>query len=204
MGSDEIPLRIAVGPHGHSSTNRRKSAPSGRPLRGEFCIISGGQTGADRAVLDVALKLKIPCGGWCPGDRAAEDGRIADRYPLTALPNAGYRERTRQNVIDRDGTVILSFGSLTGGSKATAGDCGRFKKPCLAIDASITTASEAAILIAVFLLRHRIHMLNVAGPRASGQPRIYAFVVDVLMHLLATRRKKKPRMARMHTNKKMH
>jgi hypothetical protein len=167
-------------------------------------IISGGQTGADRAALDVALILKIPCGGWCPGDREAEDGRIADRYPLMPLANAGYRARTRQNVIDSDGTVILSFGPLTGGSKATAGFARQLKKPHLVIDASITTAREAAILIAVFLLRHRIGVLNIAGPRASGQPGIYAFVVEVLMHLLATRRKKKPRMARMHTNKKMH
>lgn len=169
-----------------------------------FKIISGGQTGADRAALDVALKLKIPCGGWCPANRRAEDGIIADRYPLIPLPNAGYRQRTRQNVRDSDGTVILSFGQLTGGSKATAGDCRRFDKPCLVIDANDTTAGEAAILLAVFLLRHRIHILNVAGPRASGQPGIYAFVSEVLMHLLATKRKKRPRMARMHTHKKMH
>jgi hypothetical protein len=154
-------------------------------------IISGGQTGADRAALDVALKLKIPCGGWCPADRRAEDGIIADRYPLTPLANAGYRERTRQNVRDSDGTVILSFGPLTGGSKATAADCRRFYKPCLIIDAKLTTASEAAILLAVFLLRHRIHTLNVAGPRASRQPAVHDFVELVLLNLLATKRRKK-------------
>jgi hypothetical protein len=154
-------------------------------------IISGGQTGADRAALDVALKLKIPCGGWCPGDRAAEDGTLEQQYPLLPLPNAGYRQRTRQNVIDSDGTVILSFGPLTSGSKATAGFAKRFEKPCLVIDANLTTATEAAILLAVFLLRHRIHTLNVAGPRASGQPGIYAFVTDVLMHLLATGRRRR-------------
>lgn len=152
-------------------------------------IISGGQTGADRAALDVALKLRIPCGGWCPADRRAEDGVIPDRYPLTPLAKAGYRQRTRQNVRDSDGTVILSLGPLTGGSKATACDCRQFGKPCLIIDAKLTTSGEAAILLAVFLLRHRIHTLNVAGPRASGQPGIYAYVVDVLMHLLATKRK---------------
>jgi hypothetical protein len=179
--------------------DRKKSAPAGRPLNGAIKIISGGQTGTDRAALDVALKLKIPCGGWCPSDRRAEDGIIADRYPLKPLPNAGYRQRTRQNVIDSDGTVIISFGPLTGGSKATAADCRRFAKPCLVIDADDTTAGEAAILLAVFLLRHRIHILNVAGPRASGQPGIYAFVSDVLMHLLATKKRRKS-CPRMHTN----
>jgi len=165
-------------------------------------IISGGQTGADRAALDVALKLKIPCGGWCPADRRAEDGIIPDRYPLAPLAKAGYRQRTRKNVRDSNGTIILSFGPLTGGSMATARDCRRFEKPCLIVDAELTTPSEAAILLAVFLLRHRIHALNVAGPRASGQPGIYGFVVEVLMHLLTTKKRRRPRMARMHTNEK--
>jgi hypothetical protein len=164
------------------------------PTDSVFKIVSGGQTGADRAALDAALKLKIPCGGWCPADRRAEDGIIPDRYPLTPLAGAGYRARTRQNVLDSDGTVVLSFGKLTGGLKATAGDCRRLSKPCLVIDAKLTTPSKAAILLAVFLLRHRIHTLNVAGPRASGQPGIYVFVVEVLMHLLASSRSS-PRLA---------
>ena len=154
-------------------------------------LISGGQTGADRAALDVALQLKIPCGGRCPGDRRAEDGILADRYPLSPLPNAGYRQRTRKNVQDSDGTVILSFGPPTGGSKATADDCKRFAKPCLLINANLVTAGEAAILLAVFLLRHRIHTLNVAGPRGSRQPEIYEFVERVLLYLLATRKRKR-------------
>ena len=178
-------LRVAAAPKGHSSSSREKSAPAGRPLNGALKIISGGQTGADRAALDVAIKLKIPCGGWCPADRRAEDGAIADRYPLTPLPSAGYRQRTRQNVIDSDGTVILAFGKLTGGSRTTAGFARQFHKPLLVIDANVTPPRDAAILIAVFLLRHRIHILNIAGPRASGQPGIYAFVWDVLCMLLS-------------------
>jgi len=174
----------------------REPCPWGRPLNAEFKIISGGQTGADRAALDVALKLKIPAGGWCPADRQAEDGTIADRYPLTPLANAGYRQRTRRNVVDSDGTVILSFGKLSGGSVATARDAKQLLKPCLVIDAEQMTTTEAAILLAVFILRHRIHTLNVAGPRASKQPGMYAFVTEVLMKLLATKkRRRKPPMA---------
>lgn len=70
-------------------------------------IISGGQTGADRGALDAALEARVPCGGWCPADRSAEDGSIPDRYPLTPLPVGGYRARTLKNVEDSDGTVIF-------------------------------------------------------------------------------------------------
>jgi hypothetical protein len=188
--------RLAVAPKGPLSnrSHRRTGAPSGRPLNGDFKIISGGQTGADRAALDIALKLKIPCGGWCPADRRAEDGIIADRYPLTPLRGAGYRQRTRKNVQDSDGTVILTFGKLTGGSKATADDCARFAKPCLVIDARKINPRVAAMELAVFILRHHILVLNIAGPRASNQPGIYDFVSEVLTNLLRgpTRRRRKP------------
>jgi hypothetical protein len=154
-----------------------------------FKIISGGQTGADRAALDVALRLKIACGGWCPGDRRAEDGVIPACYPLKPLRGAGYRRRTRQNVIDSDGTVISSFGALTGGSKTTAGFAKLDGKPVLVIDAKINAPTEAAVLLAVFLLKYRIGALNVAGPRASKQTEIYWFVRDALMALFGGKRR---------------
>jgi predicted metal-dependent HD superfamily phosphohydrolase len=159
-----------------------------RPSAGSnLTIISGGQTGADRAALDVALALGVSCGGWCPSDRRAEDGPIAAKYPLTPLPRGGYRQRTRKNVQDSDGTAIFAFGKLTGGSKATAEDCGRFHKPCLVIDAATTTPTDAAVAVAVFLLKHHIAKLNVAGPRASRQPRIYVYVREVLTRLITGR-----------------
>jgi hypothetical protein len=158
-------------------------------------IISGGQTGADRAALDVALELKLPCGGWCPADRRAEDGPIDKRYPLVSLAKGGYRERTRQNVIDSDGTVILSFGALTGGSKLTAGFARQLKKPCLIIDARTATPTEAAVMLAVFLLRHRIQTLNIAGPRGSGQPKIYSYVSQTLKRLLQPQKRKRARIS---------
>jgi hypothetical protein len=178
-----MPSRLAVAPKGYSFGRRRKRASAGRPLNGEFKLVSGGQTGADRAALDVALSLDIPCGGWCPGDRSAEDGPIDSRYPLTPLIGSGYRARTRQNVLDSDGTVILSLGPPTGGSLTTLKFCTNLKKPVIVIDGDLTTAGEAAVLVAVFLLRHRIMTLNVAGPRASKQPGIYLFVAEVLTRL---------------------
>jgi hypothetical protein len=84
-----------------------------------FKIISGGQTGVDRAALDAALALNIPCGGWCPKGRKAEDGPIPERYPLQETSSADYRVRTEKNVTDSDGTLILTRGPVTGGTAYT-------------------------------------------------------------------------------------
>src|SRR5450631_3978490 len=97
-------------------------------------IVSGGQTGVDRGALDAALAAGFPCGGWCPADRRAEDGPIPQRYPLTPLPGAGYRQRTQQNLIDSDGTAILFYGTLSGGTKLTRDSCVREKKPFVVLD----------------------------------------------------------------------
>ncbi len=82
-------------------------------------IISGGQTGADRAALDVAIKLGIPHGGWIPKCRPTENGRLPDKYKLKEMPNKSYPKRTEQNVIDSDGALIITHGKLTGVSKLT-------------------------------------------------------------------------------------
>jgi hypothetical protein len=95
-------------------------------------IVSGGQTGADRAALDWALSRSIESGGWCPKGRKAEDGPIPKRYPLIETPSAGYVQRTEWNVRDTGGTVIFSLGPvLTGGSKKTAEFAVKRNKPCL-------------------------------------------------------------------------
>jgi hypothetical protein len=98
-------------------------------------IVSGGQTGVDRGALDAALRVGFPCGGWVPGDRMTEDGVIPDRYPLMALPKGGYRQRTRLNVVDSDGTAILFYESLSGGTRLTRNLCALLKRPYVLIDA---------------------------------------------------------------------
>ncbi len=160
-------------------------------------ILSGGQTGADRAALDAALAAGVPCGGHCPAGRRAEDGPIPLRYPLVELPTASYPARTRRNVAASDGTVVVAFGPPTGGSRLTVDMARRLGKPCLTVDAELATPGEAAVLVAVFLLRHRVATLNVAGPRASGQPAVYAFVFDMVTRLVrppgqGRRRRKTP------------
>jgi hypothetical protein len=133
-------------------------------------IISGGQTGVDRAALDVALKHGIACGGWCPAGRLDEFGRIPDRYRLSELDHGGFTERTLQNVKDSDGTVIIYPGKLGGGTEQTVRFCVERQRPHQLIEASKISAEDAAKLIINFVRQNRIAVLNVAGPRQSEWP----------------------------------
>ncbi len=151
-------------------------------------IVSGGQTGVDRAALDVALDLGIPCGGWCPDGRVAEDGPLPQRYPLRALPGAGYRQRTRANVADSDATLIVYFEEVEGGTAATLHDCLDLGKPFKLLDGAEIPPRRGARAVARFLRRHRIEVLNVAGPRASKSPRAYRYTRELLTLLLAGQR----------------
>jgi hypothetical protein len=147
-------------------------------------IISGGQTGVDRAALDAALSLGVDCGGWCPEGRLAETGPIPAQYPLRELPGAGYFERTMQNVRDADATVIFYLGELQGGTKATADFCREAGKPLLILEGHPGSAAEAARKIAEFVRAHTIEILNVAGPRASQWPAGYDYARETLLLFL--------------------
>jgi hypothetical protein len=143
-------------------------------------IISGGQTGVDRAALDVALKHSIDCGGWCPAGRLDEIGRIPDRYPLKELEHGGFTERTLQNVKDSDGTVIMYSVQLSGGTEQTVGFCVEQERPHQLIDASKISTEKAAASIADFVREHTIDILNVAGPRQSEWTEGYDYAFRVL------------------------
>jgi hypothetical protein len=148
-------------------------------------IVSGGQSGVDRAALDAALALGVNAGGWCPEGRLAEDGVIPDIYPLKELPMAGYRQRTKKNVIDSDGTLIIYFGFPTGGTELTISFCIREKQPYLLIDAEEVDTRRATARVLDFVSLHSINTLNVAGPRASGEPRGYGYTKEVIQSFLA-------------------
>jgi hypothetical protein len=143
-------------------------------------IVSGGQTGADRAALDFAIKNKIPHGGWVPKGRIAEDGPIAEKYTLEEMPTDSYHARTEQNVIDSDGTVIIIHGPLTGGSRYTHEMAKQHRKPCLVIDLARTKVYEAGTTIMIWVTGNKISTLNVAGPRASKNRHIYDQVTEIL------------------------
>ena len=143
-------------------------------------IISGGQTGVDRAALDVALKHGIDCGGWCPAGRSDEFGRIPAQYPLEEVEGGGFTERTSQNVKDSNGTIIIYFRQLRGGTEQTVRFCVEQQRPHELIDASKISVEDAARLVADFVRRHKIDILNVAGPRQSEWPEGYDYVFRAL------------------------
>ncbi|MCC6158852.1 MAG: putative molybdenum carrier protein [Deltaproteobacteria bacterium] len=142
---------------------------STRPSR--LTIVSGGQTGVDRAALDGALTVGLACGGWCPAGRRAEDGPIPARYPLRETPSAEYDERTRWNVRDADATLVLTMGAPTGGTAYTIEVARRLVKPCLVVDLARTPAIDEAV---AWVHAGRFEVLNVAGPRESKSESIYA------------------------------
>jgi Circularly permutated YpsA SLOG family len=143
-------------------------------------IVSGGQTGADRAALDWAIANGVEYGGWCPRGRKAEDGTIARRYRLSETPSDRYAQRTEWNVRDSDGTVILSLGdTLTGGSRRTAELAEQHGKPWLHVSRQ-SNGGDAGERLGRFVADMHIRVLNVAGPRASTEPRIGEFVSEVL------------------------
>ena len=149
-------------------------------------VVSGGQTGVDRAALDVALVLGIPVGGWCPRGRRALDGPLPERYPLEETPSADYPQRTEWNVRDSDGTLILHRGPLSGGTRYTVEMASQHDRPLLQVD--LDSPAEPATLWR-WLAEKRIGILNVAGPREENAPGIYlqakAYLLSILTPLAA-------------------
>ncbi|MBC6414176.1 MAG: putative molybdenum carrier protein [Chromatiales bacterium] len=143
-------------------------------------IISGGQSGVDRAALDVAMELEVPCGGWCPQGRLAEDGTIDARYPLKETATTDYTQRTQCNVEDSDATVVVYFDQLEGGTKLTVEFCHQAHKPMLLIDANAQGFSVAVDRLLDFIRDYKPHRLNIAGPRASKQSAAYAYTKALL------------------------
>ncbi len=133
-------------------------------------IVSGGQTGVDRAALDAALELGLPCGGWCPRGRRTEDGPLPSRYPLKETPSDEYSQRTEWNVRDSDATLVLTCGEPTGGTAQTIEFAAQLGRPCLVMD--LTDPPSVSVVVA-WAEKHKIRVLNVAGPRESKNPGIY-------------------------------
>lgn len=141
-------------------------------------IVSGGQTGADRAALDWAIFHDIPHGGWCPKGRKAEDGVLPNQYQLTETPSASYPQRTQWNVRDSDATVIFTISPrLSGGSKLTADAAKKLGKPFLHLSPASYGSAEKLLS---FISENNVKVLNVAGTRGSKEPEVAAFVKSVL------------------------
>jgi hypothetical protein len=143
-------------------------------------IVSGGQTGVDRASLDVAIKLGIDHGGWIPRGRLTESGELPQKYHLTETSSSQYPVRTEKNVVAAEGTLIISHGPLTGGSGYTREMAVKHGRPWLHMDLNQMAAFHAATAINNWILQKEIEILNVAGPRASEDPGIYQDTLNIL------------------------
>ncbi len=144
-------------------------------------IVSGGQTGVDRAALDAAIETGIPHGGWVPTGRIAEDGRIADRYSVTETGSTEYPVRTEMNIRDSDGTLIVTRGSFDGGTALTARLAEKLGRPLFIVEGawSLDTIER----VRQWIEEKQIDVLNVAGPRESKSPGIYGFALGFLVRL---------------------
>ncbi|HSW75776.1 MAG TPA: putative molybdenum carrier protein [Candidatus Saccharimonadales bacterium] len=154
-------------------------------------IVSGGQTGVDRAALDVSIEFGIPHGGWCPYGRAAEDGVIPKKYNLKEAPapiyekrfdpDAIYKKRTELNAKDSDGTLIILKDEPMGGTLYTIQMAKKYEKPFL-----IFNVSDGSKItdIAIWIIKNDVHKINIAGPRASQEPDIYSSTLHVLRQVM--------------------
>lgn len=148
-------------------------------------IVSGGQSGADQAALDGAIVKGFPYGGWLPKGRKTENGPLPQRYKMSEMETGDYRKRTEKNVIDSDGTLIISHGELTGGSLLTRVFADKHKRPCLHVDCLDGSAESRLVKVSEWLRVNRVGVLNVAGPRQSGDPGIYKAVRKLIEELLS-------------------
>jgi len=147
-------------------------------------IISGGQTGADQGALDAAIEMGFPHGGWIPKGRLTENGPLPNRYQLIEIPTGSYKKRTEQNVIESDGTLLISRGHLTGGTKLTRIYADDHSKPNLYVNLKKTSPIKAAETVYTWICRYDIEVLNVAGPRESKDPHIYEDVKFIIQRVL--------------------
>jgi hypothetical protein len=143
-------------------------------------IVSGGQSGVDRAALDFALDNKIECGGWCPAGRLAEDGIIPDKYPLRETESRDVSVRTHKNINDSDGTLVLYLNVIDEGTRLTLEIAKDLKKPIYILHRNeAVNPSEFKLWLEI----NRIKTLNIAGPRESNEPGVYDFTGKMLMQI---------------------
>ena len=155
-----------------------------QPSHPRLWLVTGGQTGVDRATLDTALSLFLPVRGWCPKGRLAEDGMIPPVYPLQETTSTEYAVRTEWNVRDSDATLILAYGPLEGGTKLTEDLAKRYNRPSLVLNA-LSLGKTDMTRFWNWIREHNIRILNVAGPRESAKPGvIYSRAREVLKQLL--------------------
>jgi hypothetical protein len=143
-------------------------------------IISGGQIGAEQAALDTAMKLGISHGGWIQKGRRTQSWTLPEKYQLQEMTTSSHKKRIEQNVIDSDGTLIISNGRLSGASDYSRQMALDHQRPLLHVDLTQLNIGQAAKLIHSWIELHHIDVLNVSGPLSSEDARIYTLTLEVL------------------------
>ena len=146
-------------------------------------VISGGQTGADQAGLDAAMRAGVEHGGFVPKGRRTEKGPLSDKYEMDEDSSNSYEGRTLKNVLASDGTVVFAHGKLTGGSRLTREYARKNGRPCLVVNLNSAGPGKAAQKLQQWIEENRIEVLNVAGPRESKDPGIYQVVFEILQRV---------------------
>lgn len=159
-----------------------------------FRVVSGGQTGVDRAALDAAMVVGIPVGGWCPRGRRSEDGVIPPHYPLQETPAYSYVVRTEWNIRDSDGTLVVVLNDISSGTRMTIDAAQTLQKPLQIVHLlpdphpGLLTAENSPAddlqTVVSWIRQHKIRVLNVAGPRGSSSPQTYSLALTFLMQLM--------------------
>lgn len=148
-------------------------------------IISGGQSGVDRAALDFALKNQISCGGWCPKGRLAEDGRLHPKYPLMETDSTQYHVRTKANVLEADGTLIICYSEPGGGTALTLQLTRLENKPFFIFKLD-EACQNKLVKFLKWLTENKIAVLNIAGPRESESPGVYSKALGLFESIIAS------------------
>jgi len=170
-----------------SQTKNQDSIKQIFVISGIHTISSGGQTGVDRAALDVAMSLEKNIEGWCPKGRWAEDGPLPAKYPLIETESDQVRDRTEKNIIETNATLVLAFSqNYDKGSLYTIEQCLKHSKPFLEADLSLNPGMQLSIFTE-WIAKHKIQYLNVAGPRESSSPGIYRAACKLLYIFLETK-----------------
>ena len=143
-------------------------------------IISGGQPGAEQAALDAAIKLDIPHAGWTYKGRKAEDGILPEEHNLKEIDNPSYFKRLEKNIIDAEGTVILTYGQLQIGTKSVRQLADKHKKPCLPLDLKECTLNHAISSIRKWMDNHEIGEIFFTGSKPIAAPNIYEEVILIV------------------------
>lgn len=152
-------------------------------------IISGGQTGADQGALDGAISCDFPYGGTLPAGRKTESGTLPLSYDMDEMASDRYPDRTEKNVVDGDATLIVSHGQLAGGSALTMKIAKRLNKPIIHIDFSICDPADAVSAVSDWIESLQVRILNVAGPRASSDDKIYEYTRTLVIDLIRRRKR---------------